>query len=200
LSKHIRTKRQAKFEKRALKKLVKSGLYTGKIDLRRAPTKYQRQIIVKFSNVVSGKAVAVRPKNPKTYRKLFETRGKIVIVPSRKGEKITVDIKSGEIVGKRKVGKRIVRSRYKHRLPGAKSIRKSNVQYALPFNAGGGETRWQRFPTFDMLEKFMAGYDYKDWTDYVVEERLGAVEDDEALQAKLDRQLARKKRGRKKRL
>jgi hypothetical protein len=196
MPKSVRTKKQAQFEKRALKKLQSTGLYSGKVDFRKAPTKYQKALIRKFSDVVTGKAAVVKPANPKAYPQ-FKQRAGRVIVPRRKGERITVT-KTGEIEGKRRVGRRVVKSKFRHVPKGERVPRsKAGVQYAIPFNSGGGEIRWQRFPDYDTLAKFMEGYNYKDWPDYVVEEKIGADENedaDEKLDAKLERRLSRKKR------
>lgn len=195
MPKSVRTKKQAQFEKRALRKLLSTGLYSGKVDLRKAPTKYQRALISKFNDVVSGKAVVVKPRDPKQYPQ-FRQRAGAVVVPKRKGERISVDAK-GEITGKRKVGRRTVTSKFRHVPKGARPKRVANVQFAIPFNRAGGEIQWQRFPDYDTLAKFMEGYNYKDWPDYVIEEKVGAEENedaDEKLDAKLERRLARKKR------
>lgn len=171
----------------ALKRLRELGLYTG--DLRKTPTKYALGKIEKFDAVLKGKASVVKPANPKRFKGIFETVGKTVIVPRRKGERITTD-KSGEIVSIRKSGKRIIRARGRTVKRGdeiAKPAAHRNVQYVIPFHGRGGETNWFRFPTFDELKKFMAGYDYKDWKDYVIEEDVDNELDDDELHARIDR-------------
>lgn len=176
----------------ALKRLRDLGLYTG--DLRKKPTRYAISKIAKFDAVLKGKARVVQPKNPARFKGIFETVGSRVIVPRRKGEKITVD-KSGEIVSIRKSGKRTIRARGRTVKRGdeiARPAPHSNVQYVIPFHGRGGETNWFRFPDYDELKKFMAGYDYKDWKDYVIVEDVDNELDDEELHARIDR----KRRGR----
>lgn len=178
----------------ALKKLRDLGLYTG--DLRKRPTKYALKKIDQFAPVLSGAAKVVQPKDPKRFKNIFQTVGKNVIVPRRKGERISVDPKTGEIVSKRKVGNRTVTTRGLQIKRGEKipkPAKERNVQYAIPFNASGGGVNWMRFPNWDELQKFMAGYDYKGWQDYVVEEDIdNPIDDDE-----LEDRLSRKRKGRK---
>lgn len=171
----------------ALKRLRDLGLYTG--DLRKKPTKYALGKIEKFDAVLKGKATVVKPRDAKRFKDIFETVGGNVIVPRRKGEKITID-KSGEIVSIRKSGKRTIRARGRT-VKRADAIEKPeahrNVQYVIPFNGHNGETNWFRFPDYDELKKFMAGYDYKDWKDYVIEEDVGNELDDDELNERMDR-------------
>lgn len=181
----------------ALKKLRELGLYTG--DLRKKPTKSALSKIKKYDDVLSGKAVVVQPKNPARFKNIFEVRGKSVIVPRRKGERISIDKKTGEIVSKRKVGKRTVTARGRQIKRGQKIEQPAigrRVQYAIPFNASGGGVNWFRFPDWEELQKFMAGYDYKNWADYVIEEDIEDELDDEELEEKLQKQLRARKRKR----
>lgn len=171
----------------ALKRLRDLGLYSG--DLRKKPTKYALAKIDKFDAVLKGKATVVKPRNAKRFKNIFETVGKSVIVPKRKGERISVD-KSGEIVSIRKSGKRVIRARgqtLKRDDVLARPAANRNVQYAVPFNGHNGETNWFRFPDFDELKKFMAGYDYKDWRDYVVVEDVDNELDDDELNERAER-------------
>jgi hypothetical protein len=193
-----RTQSQVRSDRKALRILREKGLLSKSTNLSKKPTRYQRSQINKFADVIAGKAAVVRPKQPSTYKNLYRTKGDKVIVPKRKGEKIHVN-RRGEIEGERKVGNRVVRSRHK-RLRRGEDVgalpSKSGKQYAIPFNRGGGEIEWKRFPDRDALRDFMQGYDYKDWTDYVVEESVDEEMDDDELQDKLDRQLRRARRRR----
>jgi hypothetical protein len=195
-----RSQSQVKSDRRALRILREKGLLSKSTNLSKKPTRYQRAQIRKFADVVAGKAKVVRPKAPSTYKNLFRVKGDKVVVPRRKGEKIDVD-RRGEIVGKRKVGTRVVRSRFRRvrrgEDVGALPPRGGGPkQYALPFNRGGGEIEWKRFPDMAALRDFMQGYDYKNWTDYVVEEDIDEELDDDELQERLDRRLGYRKRSR----
>jgi len=173
-----------------LKQLRELGLYAG--DLRKRPTKYALRTIAKFDAVLKGNASVVRPVNPNKFKGIFEVKGNAVIVPRRKGEKITVDKKTGEIVSKRKVGGRTITARGKQIKRGEnipKPGKERRVQYAVPFNSRGGGTTWMRFPDWDTLQKFMAGYDYKGWQEYVVEEDIGREFTPDQLKRKVTKQL-----------
>lgn len=189
MAKSVRSKKQAQSEKRALRKLISTGIYRGKVDLRKRPTKYQKSLISKYSDVLKGKAVVVEPDRPESYGEVFKRVGKKkVVVPRRKGEKIKVI--EGEIYTVRKVGKRTVKSKFKHVPKGERPARpKKNVQYAIQLAAPGGELVWKRFPSYDELAKFLEGYNYKGWPNYVVEEEIGDEEDDELLWEKLEARL-----------
>lgn len=178
---------QSKRAKSNLKKLKDLGLYKG--DLRRKPSKAALRAIAKFDAVLKGNAKVVQPKDPKRFKNIFDVVGKNVIVPKRKGEKISVDKKTGEIVSVRKVGNRTVTARGKQLKRGQKLDKPAperRVQYAIPFHSTGGGTNWMRFPSWDMLQKFMAGYDYKGWQDYVVVEDVSNELDDDELQDRLE--------------
>lgn len=177
----------------ALRKLRELGLY--KSDLRKTPGRAQLKKIAEFADVLSGNATVVQPKSPGRFKGIYKTVGNNVIVPRRKGEKISVD-KSGEIISKRKSGKRIIKGRgRKLTLDGAdlkRPIKTRTVQYVIPFHGHNGETNWFRFPDYDELKKFMADYKYKDWKDYVIEEDIeNPIDDDE-----LDERIERKRKGR----
>ena len=176
MPKTVRRKSQAKFERRALKKLRVLGLYTGKIDLRKTPTPYQRKQITKFSDVVAGKAAVVEPKNPKSYAGLFTVKGDKVVIPKRKGEKIKVTPK-GAIITERKIGKRTVRARFRKTERAEQIRREHKAMYAVPFIRGRDKNgrpvlEYKRFPNWTTLQKFMKGYDYKGWQKYVVVETI----------------------------
>jgi hypothetical protein len=199
MSKTFRTKKQVSADKRALKTLQKTGLYTGKIDFRRAPTPYQKSQIRKFSDVIAGKAAVVRPQDPKAYRDTFRTKGDAVIIPRDKGEKIGLS-KTGKITRTRKTrtGKQkrtiIPSVRPKKIKPGAKprglpapAPGKAMVFY-LPFRRGRGKgqtTQWIRF-SYDGLKRFLHEYDLtpeqmSDWLRYVEIEDM-----DEEYERRLD--------------
>lgn len=169
----------------ALKKLRTLGLYTG--DLRKAPSKSALKKIKEFAPVLKGEAVVLQPPNAKKFKGVFKTVGKNIIVPRRKGERISIDKKTGELVSKRKVGKRTVTARGLHVKRGEKIPQTGKrVQYAIPFNSTGGGVNWIRFPNWTELQKFMAGYDYKGWQNYVVREDVENEFDDDELNERLE--------------
>lgn len=169
-----RSKSQRRADTRALKVLRDTGLYGGKIDLRKSPTSYQRSQINKFADVISGAAQVVRPADPKSFRSLFRVKGDAVIVPVKKGERATVGPKGGLIIEKKVAGRKVSRryiKKEKIARPLPLAVRKSPPhRYGLPFNRGKGESQIFWFPSYDELIKFMAGYNYKDWQNYVIVE------------------------------
>ncbi len=195
-------------DKSALKKLFSTGLLKTKPNLSKAPSAHQKRLINKFQDVISGKAAVVKPADPKSYKGLFKVQGDAVVVPRRKGERISMN-KKGAIEGTRKVGARTVKSRFQHTPRGEKIKRPTlPTQYAIPFVRGGGDVQWMRFPDYDSLQKFMEGYDYKGWKSYVVsevafgrsiEDKLN-FEDDEALSELLDEKIGKLKARRHKEL
>lgn len=191
-SKTHKTKQAKSF----LKRLKSIGLYAG--DLRKRVSNYGFNLIAKFEAVLKGDAVVVQPRDPQRFKDIFTVRGNSVIVPKRKGEKITIDKKTGEIVSKRRVGKRTVTARGRQLKRGEKIEKPTaerRVQYVIPFNSTHG-VNWVRFPNWDELQKFMAGYNYKGWEDYVVEEDIGDEIDDDELNERLgDKRKGRRIKG-----
>lgn len=169
---------------RDLRRLKRAGVYSGKIDKRRKrPTSYQQRIIKQFADVLRGRATVVRPKNPASYGRIFKRRGRAVIVPRGKGEKIRVN-KAGNIVRERRGprGEKIIGT-FRRTKPGEKLKKPPatlKVNYAIPFArrvSGGYRLEWHRFPNFDLLQAFMQEYEksdekgqprYPDWPDYVL--------------------------------
>lgn len=172
-----------------LKRLKAANLYKG--DLRKISSRAAKTALKKYADVAKGLAVAVQPHDPKRFKNIFKVVGKTVIVPKRKGEKITIDKKTKEIVSKRKVGKRTVVARGMQIKRGQTPPKRTySPNYAVPLKSKGGGVDWFRFPDRDELIKFMSQYDFLGWEDYVVEERIyenGEGElDDEELNERLD--------------
>ncbi len=179
-NKSSRQGRQA--SRAALKKLKAAGLYTGKLP-RGKPSEYQQRIIRKFDDVVKGRAAVVKPKDPKSYKTIFQVAGDKVIVPKGKGEKIKLS-KSGLIQRERKGprGEKIVGTfrRMKPTERPAPEAPAERFQYAIPFARKLGKNRyrleWKRFPTRESLDAFMMEYErtgrYEDWRGFVFQESL----------------------------
>lgn len=177
MAKRIRSKKQAGFDRAALKKLFGLGIIR-KPDLRKAPTKSQLRKIREFAEIVAAK----------------KTSAKAAGLPGKRHGETIFKTKSGKILGVRKMGKRTVVSHFKSlpkdQVP-ARSEKK-RVQYVLPFNRGRDASgqwivEWKRWPTYEALWEFMqgdTGKNYKNWPDYVIEEQIGG-ETDVALREKL---------------
>lgn len=134
----------------------------------------------KYKDVLAGRATAVKvPKaEAKRFRKKFQTKENIVIVPRQKGERVSVD-KSGRITTTRMVaGQRVRRIIYAGgKMPKPRPGKK--FMYAVPF-ANGGRVR---FDSMQALAEFMSPYEQKtfgNWREYVEIEEVDADEDDGA--------------------
>lgn len=167
-----------KSERRALRKLRDLGIIK-RVDLRKLPTRKQRRLIRKYDAVVKGRAVVLKPKNPKSYRNVFKVSGKNVIVPRAKGDRWRLN-KAGKITRSRKTAGRSSTAT----MEPASNVRRPSkgkaprVAYAIPFGRSGGGVEWYRFPTYDALKKFLAEYEskyrrkYKNADDYILVEEL----------------------------
>lgn len=172
MAKPVRTKKQAARDKSALKKLRDLGIIRA-FDARKKPTRGQLQKIKEYADVIAAKKVSQK------------TAG----VPPRAGEKL-FKTKDGKIIGIRKVGGRVVKSRFrKVKTPSEIEKPATPKTYAVPFIRGRDAfgkaiLQWMRWNSWEGLREFMSRYEdpeasnyYKDWTEYVVEEELGASDD-----------------------
>jgi hypothetical protein len=186
--------KQVAADKKALRTIRNLGLSKGKIDLRKNPTPAQKRLIARFKDVITGKAAVVTPPDAKKYKGVFKVVGNKVIVPRRKGEKITIEKRTGDIVSKRKVGGRTVTTRGMILQKGemVKPPENPTTQYAVPFRVKGGGVRWQRFTSWSDLNRFMREYEvrYPRWKEYVVEEMVGQEQSAAALTALVEKMFA----------
>jgi len=181
-SKQSRSKTQVRFEKRAIKKLRSAGLYSGKVDLRKKLTAYQKRLIEKFDAVVRDKATVVKPKNAASFKDIFQVSGDKVVVPKSKGQKISVS-KTGSIRIEGKTGnvKYVRTSRRVKEIGELQPTQRATKEtvVAIPFARRVGKDQyrleWHRFPTFKHLQDFMSSDSlkgYKDWSNYVFIEEI----------------------------
>jgi hypothetical protein len=160
-----------------LSKLRKLGLYSGKA-ARGQPTKYARQQINRFRDVLDGKAAVIEaPKSARQKYKGSESldfKGSKIIVPKNplSGERVTYSKreKSIKIFGDAPNGKR-----YTKRLIGpdefdriVKPAPGKEIIYQVPF---GRDRRMIGFDNFNELQKFMAQHypRYTNYRDYLEE-------------------------------
>ncbi len=171
-----RPKRQARIERRQLRKLKSTGLFKGKIDLRKPPTPAAKRALRRFRAVIEGKAKVLKPKSPKSYRKVFRVVGNKVIVPRRKGERLYVR-KDGKIVTQRKIAGQSQTGVYKK----LDEITEEKRMYILPLNRGHKGLEFYKFNSKEELEKFVyetspkVGETFKRYADYVIEVDPGNV-------------------------
>ena len=199
-----RSRSQVKKDRSALRKLKSTGLLKGRIDLRKSPSPSQKRAIKRYADVISGKAKVLKPKNPRRYRKLFKVSGDRVIVPRRKGERVWIGSK-GEIKSIRKIGDRKIEGEYK-KISDLVSTSEQKI-YLLPVQRRANSLWWYKFESREALEQFVfetspkIGATYKNYGNYVLEMNLGEynVSSDNEFEDKLYRQLARRRRARKRR-
>lgn len=152
------------------------GLLTGKVDLRKAPTRAQRNAIEKFKDVVSGKATVVKTPKAKALGDLYQRKGSAVIVPKKSGEKVTTD-KAGNVVITAKRGKRSTRRVIDpDRKPEAVKEKRGNI-HALPFKTKAGKIYWMRFGTKSEMVNFVQRYkksekEADEWLKFAVTEYI----------------------------
>jgi len=155
-------------------KLKSKGLVSKRVDARsQKPTRYMRDQLKKYSDVLEGKAkVAHVPKrsDAKAFAEKFRVKGKSVVIPAKADEHIAYSKKNKAFSATRKTksGKKITREIYaeapsKSRPPSSAK----NVLYVIPL----GNSR-QSFDTWEDLVLFMEPYEekknpYKDWEQYV---------------------------------
>lgn len=142
-----RTLAQARKDRAALKRLRNSGTYTGKIDLRKPPTRYQ------LAKIKALKGKRVSKTGAKTRRKL---------PPKQK-------------VPGASIKRRVISEKEVRKIPAAGGDYTMKT-YALPFlRKGHVEPEWRRF-TRAQLTKFLNEYKADDpegraeWKSYAVEE------------------------------
>jgi hypothetical protein len=163
-SKPSRSKSQAAAERSAMRKLRDAGLYTKPVDLRRAPSKYQKSLIKRFANVIEGRAAPVKPDRPRSYKGLFDVKGRVVVVPRKPHQVVGVDRESGAI-RIREPGK--TSTFIKGRPPEERQRR----MYALPFRVGNSdELRYFRTSSVSQMADFAEGYGYENYQDYLIVE------------------------------
>lgn len=189
-------KSQAARLKKDRAKLRSLGLLSKKVDLRKKPTTYQKKLIERYRDVLTGKAKIVKAKDASAaskFKKTYDVTGDKIIVPVRKGERIQYSEKKNEIVATRKErGKTIRTTRISE---GELAPLEKGQYWVVPF-AGG-----QRFRTndFKTLLDFMKFYEskpdrpYKNWRRFVeIEDYEDA--DDETINIKRYTIKGRKKR------
>lgn len=162
-------------------RLKAQGLFGRRVNLRSKVTPAQKRQIAKYKDVATGKAKVFRvaKKDAPKLRKLFGLKGKddIVVVPKKKGERVTYSKKTGEITIAKKDRKRILEAEFKE----GKQIPGTRLFYSIYFQRGDDEESYS-FEDFEELKRFMSEYEkdsvkpkrkgWKTWRQYVVREYL----------------------------
>lgn len=175
---------QLKKAKSDLSRLKKLGLYKG--DARKQPTRYAKEQISKFRDVLEKRAKVVtvpKRKHAREYTEVFRTKFRKVVVPTRSGEKFYYNKKSGEIFSYNKeYGHEIRRIFPKHPLSAKEAARLAkgkNIRYAIPIGTGGTMRR-MRFTDYKELQTYMSSDSlkgYNNWQRYVEIEEILDIKD-----------------------
>lgn len=137
------TKSERKRQQRDLKKLRDAGLIDKRTNLRKSPSKGLVSKLRQFSDVLSGKAKAVKvdKQTAKKFRRIYRTKGDIVVIPRAKGERVYFDrserkIKSVKTV-KSRGKKRTYRKTIERDISRIKPPKRGRVRlYRLPLFRG----------------------------------------------------------------
>lgn len=157
-------------------KLKAKGLVSKRVDARsQRETDYMKRQVRKFRDVLEGRAKVVHtPKRSeaKKFEEAFRVKGKNVIIPVEKGERVSY--RKGHIVGTRQAYGQKIQKDY---LP--KQITKpsdlptgSNIIYTIPLGSG-----LRSFDTPEDVFIFMQPYEsgknpYRNWQRYLIIERV----------------------------
>lgn len=207
-SKISKIKQQRARTQRRIIRLRDLGLIDKKTDARKEPTRGVRNALLKYKDLLDGRAQAIRaPKGVKasSFRQRFKFRGKgdVVVIPKEKGEKYVIQ-KSGDLVSRRKgeggeIIKKTVSEKFKPRPANAR------VYYTLPEKRRGSAGRLKRktFANLDELLYYLSQYDvnFDDVEPYIeVEEFEKNSRQDKTISAKirLERAAAIQRRKRRK--
>lgn len=157
-------------------KLKQRGLVGPKVDARKQkPTRYMREQVRRFADVLSGKARVV--KVPRKIAKEYEgtlrvKRSRVVVRVENKSETVRYDKRLGKVTTRRQsYGKNIRKVIIPNPTGNPDNLPQgSQYRYTIPFANGGRFT----FPTLAELKRFMEGYGtYKQWGRYVEVETVG---------------------------
>lgn len=176
---------QLKTAKRELARLKKFGLYRG--SARKQPTRYARDLLKKYQDVLRGQAAVVtapRQKNAREYREVYRTKFRKVVIPTKPGTKFYYNRKTGEIFSYSQQYGHTLRTLFpKHPLTEAEARKyagRKNVRFVIPIGPPGHR---ERFTGYADLAQFMNGYKtYKNWQRYVEIEEildLAALDEDQ---------------------
>lgn len=132
--------------KKDLRKLKSVGLYSG--DLRKKPTRYAIGQTKKFKDVLQKKARVLNAPSrsqAREHKEIFKVKGRKIVVPVRKGERVFYSKKTGEVFSYRKQYGRNVKRTFPKRMRTVRDIDKlpqgPNITYGLPIGIGGAIER-----------------------------------------------------------
>lgn len=192
----------------AVKKLQRAGLL-GKVDLRKRPTKTERSKVIKYKELISGRASVVRAPTKKDAAKLrgkFGLKGadKVLVIPREKGEKFKLT-KTGELKSVREAfGQTIHKTIGEKFSPNFKRPANAKAYYTIPSRTrGAGSLKRRTFASFDELLYYLSKYEvsFEEIEDRIeIEEFEEGSPDEKALSEKIanERRAAIKRAARRK--
>lgn len=150
-------------------KLKSLGLVSSRVDARsQKMTRHMKSQIKKYSDVLEGRAVAVKvPKqrDARAYKDQFRVKGNRVVVPKKPNETLRYAPKRGEIIGTVRRGDKTSKVFYRKEKASAETRLSDHQAFMITFASKGSET----FDDYKQLENFMSPYEasWKNWRDYV---------------------------------
>lgn len=162
--------------------LKSQGLFGKRVSLSKPVTAAEKRTIKRYRDVIEGKAkvISVPKKQAAKFRREygFKGKGETLIVPKKKGERITFNTKTGEITAKKGDRAKVFESEFKS----GKIIPGTRLFYTIYFHRGAEEESYS-FEDFNELKSFMMTYEkdragpprrkgWKNWKQYVVREYL----------------------------
>lgn len=152
-------------QKRDIKRLREKGVYKPK-DARKAPTRHAKGLLVKFADLLRGKAKIVTVKGARRFAAgdkpgtVRAVRGKLV-VPAQEGEQVRYSKKTGKVRVTRRVGRatyvRELFSGMRRTVEDVLRQLKPGDRVAVPFYRGRFGTEWLNM-TEDEFRAFIAEY------------------------------------------
>lgn len=168
------TGRQLKTFRSQVARLKDKGLVSKRVDARsQKPTRYMQELVNKrFAGVLSGKDKVVHvPKraDAKEFGQRFDTKGKAVIVPNAKGEKLRYSKKHHEITSRQKQNGASVQKVYSPKpLTGVEALPSGkDVLYTIKLGKNGGQFSFDTKQGLANFLRSLSDSGFKDAIKYV---------------------------------
>lgn len=184
--------------RRAVEKLQSVGLL-GKVDLRKRPSKGERAKVIKYRDLISGRAQVVKAPNKRAASQLrgkFGLKGadRVLVVPREKGEKFRLT-KEGELKSTRQAfGQTVHKTIGEKFSPTFKRPANAKAYYTIPSRVRGtGKLKRKTFANFDELLYYLMSYDigFEDIEDRIeIEEFEQGSPHEKAMAEKISRERA----------
>ena len=163
-------------------KLRKAGLVSSKVDPRtQDATDYMKRQIRKYNDVIKGNAQAVKIKAPKgqtvsdikSQYSQFASKGDRIIVPTRKGDRVTFSTTRGLGTTRRAYGTtwrvQYIKGIDKTDLPTLQRLASEGYAFSIPFRNGATKTITYRYwsDPAEMMRDMSQYHSYNEWASYI---------------------------------